>query len=183
MRDVNQMSDLARRRWHRLSNHRRLDCPSQEEADLENLLLWPNEKITDASGEHDAVMRRVNALFPEVHRGFPQALPGVHQVFGEIGCQRPLGRGPTIVLVVFFDDLMAVVAFLRRRLALWPLLRFHVRYVLPAPADLRETLERLSPRIDEYYNALINVVATERVSQQELGRIRRLLEQHNAHWK
>ena len=88
---------------------RRLQRARQEDAELEEVLLRPDEEVARLARKHDRVVRRVDALLAEVGRRLAQPLPRVPEILRQILGQHRLGRRPAVVRFVFFDPLLAVV--------------------------------------------------------------------------
>jgi len=107
--DLDVMPEFRLRGRAGAADLRRLHFTAEKDTDFEETLLGANEEITDIASEHDALVRGVDALLAELDGGFAEALPGVAEVVGEMGRERGFGRGPAVVSLAFFDDLLAVV--------------------------------------------------------------------------
>ena len=88
------------------------DRSPEEKPDFESFLLRPNKEVACFFRKHDRLVRCVYPLLSKFTRGFAQALPCIHEVFGEISRQICFCRRPTIVLFLVFNPLMAVVTLL-----------------------------------------------------------------------
>jgi len=108
---MDQVRNFEFRGLNLLPHHGRFELAAKEETNLENSLFRPDEEVARFSGKHDRVVRGVNALFAEFSGGFPQSLPGIHKIFGEVRSQRFLRGCPAVVRLTLFDFLVAVVTF------------------------------------------------------------------------
>src|SRR5215831_13888178 len=110
MGDVNHMRHFKLRCLDCFANLRRLQRASQEEPNFQNFLLWADKEVTCVTGKHDRIVGSVYSLLAKGTRGFTEPLPGVQQVFREVGREVLFCGGPAVVLLARFDPLMAVVA-------------------------------------------------------------------------
>src|SRR4051794_16702755 len=110
MNHAHHVGDLRPRRRHHGADLRALQGTPEKDAQLEIFLLWPHKEIAGAPGEHDRVMRGVDALFAELRRGFAQAFPRVAQILWKIANQRLFSGRPAVVRFAFLDPLLAVIA-------------------------------------------------------------------------
>ena len=110
----NNVGEFGFRRRLDAADLRRLHSAPEEDADLEVRSLWPDEEVARPAGEHDRVVRRVDALLTEVGRRLAHAFPGIAQVVSELVRQRRFGRRPAVVCLAFLDPLFAVIALSTR---------------------------------------------------------------------
>ena len=111
--DLNQMRHLRLGRWRGAANLRGDDGPPQEHPELQKTPSWPHETVTGRSREHDRVVRGVSPLLAELDSCFPQPLPCLAQVLGQILRERGLGGRPAIVRSAFLYPGLAVIALVR----------------------------------------------------------------------
>jgi hypothetical protein len=109
MTDLNDVHNFRLRRPIDALDLWRLDRPAEKHAGLEIVAFRPHEEIARLARKHDRMVRGVDSLIPERHRGLAQPLPCVLQILGEICGQRRFRRRPAIVRFAFFDPLFAVI--------------------------------------------------------------------------
>ena len=80
--DAHHVRDLRLRALIGAPHLRVLQPARQEDADLEEALLRPDEEVAGLAGEHDRVVRRVDPLLAEIGRGLAQPLPGLPEILG-----------------------------------------------------------------------------------------------------
>ena len=110
MPDLNDVKDLVLRCAIDSSHLRGLQRAAKEHADFEEVRLRTHEEVARLARKHHRFVRGVDPLISERDGSLAQPLPGVLEISREILRESRFGRGPTVVLLPFFDPLLAVVA-------------------------------------------------------------------------
>src|SRR5207302_536903 len=79
-------------------------------AEFEEVPLRTHEEVARLAREHHRFVRGVDPLISERNGSFAQPSPGVLEISREILNEGRFGRGPAVVLLPFFDPMLAVVA-------------------------------------------------------------------------
>jgi hypothetical protein len=77
MADLYEIRDLGFRRGNGATDLRRDHGAAEEDDDFQESPSRTYEEVALLAREHDRVVRRVNALRPELGGGFAQTFPGV----------------------------------------------------------------------------------------------------------
>ena len=101
--DAHHVRDLRLRALIGAPHLRVLQPARQEDADLEEALLRPDEEVAGLAREHDRVVRRVDPLIAEIGGGLAQPLPCLPQIVRQIPGQRRFGRRPAVVRFAVLD--------------------------------------------------------------------------------
>jgi hypothetical protein len=109
MRHLHDVRDFRFRRRRGAPDLRRFHRPAQKDDELERISLRADEEVADRAREHDAAVRRVDALIPEIGGRLAQPLVGVLQIFRQVARERRLRRRPAIVRLAFLNPLLAVI--------------------------------------------------------------------------
>src|SRR5579862_3385231 len=111
MGDPDEVGELQFRHALNASHLRRLQCATDEDAELKGVSFGAYKEVAGLSRKHDRLMGGIDSLISKGSSGLAQAVPGIAQITGEVSRRYGLCSRPAVVRFPRGDPLLAVVAF------------------------------------------------------------------------